>query len=210
MISGLCGIILAAGESTRMGRDKALLPIPKQTAAVGALLHPQTLLSSAIRALSEYCDLILVVGGRNFETIAPVVYAEGAFLVRNPEPERGQFSSLQIGLRELLNHGRDNGMVTLVDRLPPQPTTLHQLLTAFANREHDTWAIVPEYEGKHGHPFLIGREMIEAFLQAPAAATAREVEHANQTRLAYIPTDDPLVIANLNTPEDYSSLQSSQ
>lgn len=197
---GLGGVILAAGESSRMGRDKALLAWPPDGTG--------TLLSAAVRALSDHCDLVLVVTGRNEPALAPVIYACGAFLVPNPAPERGQFSSLQTGLQEVLNRGRDNAMVTLVDRPPPNARTLARLLDGFLTRGHAIWATVPEYEGKHGHPVLLGREMIEAFLKAPTTADARQIEHANQNRISYLQTDDPMVIANLNTPADYTSLES--
>src|SRR5690242_2936856 len=170
--SGLCGVILAAGESSRMGRDKALLPWPKTDTPV---LGPHsTLLSSSIRALSDPCDLVLVVAGANAERLRPVVYGCGADLVVNPDPERGQFSSLLVGLQEVLNRGRDAAMVTLVDRPPLQSATLSALVAAFLSRPHDTWAVVPGFRGAHGHPILIGREMIEAFLRAPATSNARE------------------------------------
>jgi molybdenum cofactor cytidylyltransferase len=201
---GLAGIILAAGESSRMGSDKALLPWP---------LHSEsppggTLLSSAISTLSPYCDLVIVVTGKNTSLLQPAIYGGGAFLARNPEPDLGQFSSLQTGLREALNHGRDSAMVTLVDRPPPRAETLLALANAFTNRQYGIWSVVPEYQGKHGHPILIGREMIEAFLKAPAIAIARDIEHDNQARIAYVPVNDPFVIANINTPEEYASLQS--
>jgi len=121
----------------------------------------------------------------------------------------GQFSSLQAGLREVLSRGRDAAMITLVDRPPPKSETFNNLVNEFTGREHGVWAVVPEYQGKHGHPILIGREMMEAFLRAPASASAREIEHANQQRIAYGPVADPLVVANLDTPEDYASLESS-
>lgn len=192
-----------------MGRDKALLPWPK-TDAMNHTAPRGTLLSSSIRALSDPCDLVLVVAGANADNLRPVVYACGADLVVNPAPERGQFSSLQVGLQEVLNRGRDSAMVTLVDRPPLQPETLAQLVAAFGSRPHSTWAIVPEYQGAHGHPILVGREMIEAFLRAPATSNAREVEHAHQQRVAYLATSDALVTTNLDTPESYSSVQSPQ
>ena len=137
---GLAGIILAAGESTRMGRDKALLPwppnLPPNTPSGG------TLLSAAIKALSDYCDLVIIVAGKNETALRPVIYGCGAFLALNPNPELGQFSSLQVGLREVLNQGRDAAMVTLVDRPPPQSTSLQALTSAFANRNHDVWSVV--------------------------------------------------------------------
>jgi molybdenum cofactor cytidylyltransferase len=192
-----------------MGRDKALLPWPKADAINPA--RPQsTLLSSSIHALSSHCDLVLVVAGANADKLRPVVYACGADLVVNPAPERGQFSSLQVGLHEVLNRGRDSAMVTLVDRPPLQPETLVHLVAAFGSRAHSIWAIVPQYRGGHGHPILIGREMIEALLRAPITSNAREVEHAHQHRIAYFETADPLVTANLDTPEAYASIQSLQ
>jgi CTP:molybdopterin cytidylyltransferase MocA len=84
-------------------------------------------------------------------------------LVTNPEPDRGQFSSLQIGLQQVLSQGRDAAMVTLVDRPPASAATLKTLSSAFTEAPNDVWAVVPEYNGKHGHPFLVAREMIEAF-----------------------------------------------
>jgi molybdenum cofactor cytidylyltransferase len=196
----LGGVILAAGESSRMGRDKALLPWPPD--------KDGTLLSASIRALSDHCDLVLVVTGRNQAALEPVIYGCGAFVIGNPNPERGQFSSLQIGLQGLLSRGRDSAMVTLVDRPPPSAGTLALLLKRFCAREHGIWAVVPEYQGKHGHPVLIGREMIEAFLKAPSTASARDIEHAHQHHLCYVQTEDAMVAANLNTPADYLSLES--
>jgi len=202
--SGFCAVILAAGDSTRMGRDKALLPWPPQSSgAPGA----GTFLSAAIQLFDPYVDMVLVVGGRNQQNIAPVVYANGASLSVNPHPDRGQFSSLQVGLREVLNRGRDAAMITLVDRPPVALATVEQLSEAFDEAvSHGKWAVVPEYQSKHGHPILAGREMIEAFLRAPATSNARDIEHAHQDRIAYVPVDDAVVAANVDTPGQYADL----
>jgi molybdenum cofactor cytidylyltransferase len=205
MSLGLCGVILAAGQSSRMGRDKALLPwpMPQDSAQPSG-----TVLSAAIEAFSDVCDLVIVVAGANEAALRPVVEASGATLVVNPEPERGQFSSLQTGLHEVLNLGRDNALVTLVDRPPPQAETLSDLVGAFQSKEHNVWAVVPEHAGEHGHPIVIGREMIEAFLRAPVTANAREIEHGHQSHIRYIPVNDPKVTTNVDTPQDYASLKS--
>lgn len=202
--SNLCGVILAAGESSRMGRDKALLPWPPPGATSTA---SETFLSATIRLFAPYVDVVLVVVGKNEGDLAPIVYAKGASLVVNPDPDRGQFSSLQAGLQEVLSRGRDAAMITLVDRPPVQPETIQTLATAFEKALHDRkWAVVPEYQGKHGHPILAGREMIEAFLRAPATSNAREVEHAHQAAIEYLPVADPLVAVNVDTPEQYAAL----
>jgi molybdenum cofactor cytidylyltransferase len=179
-----------------MGRDKALLP-----------WQDGTFLSAAIRALQPATELVIVVGGANAASLAPVVNAHAAFLVVNPDPQRGQFSSLQVGLQEVLNRGRDAAIVTLVDRPAAALATIQQIKAAFAASDDQTWGIVPEYGGRHGHPIVVGREMIEAFLRAPAASTARDVEHARQSHVRYFPVDDPLVAMNVDTPEEFERLR---
>ena len=202
--TGLYAVILAAGESTRMGTDKALLPWPPT--AVGSSPTGQTFLSAAIQALEPFSETVIVVVGKNENNLAPVVYANGASLVRNPDPDRGQFSSLQVGLQEVLSHGRDAAMVTLVDRPPASAATLKTLCAAFTEAANNVWAVVPDYDGKHGHPFLVAREMIEAFLKAPASASARDIEHQNLRHVTYVAVDDPLVALNVDTPEQYAAL----
>ena len=201
----LCGVILAAGESTRMGRDKALLPWPPS--AAGSPTTTDTFLSAAIQLFFSHVDVVLVVVGGNEVAVAPVVYANGASLVVNPDPARGQFSSLRLGLQEVLNRGRDAAMVTLVDRPPVQMKTIERLQSAFEQAiTKRKWAAIPEYQGKHGHPILLGREMMEAFLRAPETSNARAVEHAHPSEIEYVPVDDPLVAVNVDTPEQYAAL----
>jgi len=189
-----CGVILAAGASSRMGRDKALLP-----------WRGTTFVESAMDALAD-TELVIVVAGSNADRLTPLVDAAGAYLVRNPHPELGQFSSLRIGLREVLNRGRDAAIITLVDRPAPQRATIRFLRDSFLNSASDTWAVIPQFEGRHGHPFLAGREMMEAFLRSPIDATARDVEHAQQAHIRYVDVDDPLVVWNVDTPEDYQRI----
>ena len=105
-----CGVILAAGESSRMGSDKALLPWPPVSR--DAPFSGETFLSAAIRSMSSATDQVVVVVGNNQSALAPVVYSAGGSLVRNPAPERGQFSSLQVGMHEVLNRGRDTAIIT--------------------------------------------------------------------------------------------------
>jgi len=198
------GVILAAGESARMGSDKALLPWPPQVA--GQAPSNDTFLSAAIASLTLSTDFVVVVAGRNEASLAPVVYASGATIVANPDPARGQFSSLQVGLHEVLNRGRDAAMITLVDRPPVSRATIGTLRAAFEAAPQNVWAVVPEFSGQHGHPFLAGRELIEAFLQAPASASAREIEHRYQEHVQYLAVNDPFVTANIDTPEEYAAL----
>lgn len=178
-----------------MGRDKAMLP-----------WQGGTFLSAAIRALQPATDFVLVIAGANVAELELTVNASAAFLVVNPDPQRGQFSSLRIGVQEVLNRGRDAAIITLVDRPAAKPATIQRLKNEFLNADPDIWAVVPEYSGKHGHPIVIGREMISAFLDAPAASNTRDIEHSLQQHVLYLNVDDPLVATNVNTPDDFAKL----
>jgi molybdenum cofactor cytidylyltransferase len=199
----LCGLILAAGESSRMGTDKALLPWPPAPPGATA---PLTLLSAAILALKPYTRIVIVVVGNNAARLAPFVDANGAYLAHNPNSERGQFSSLQVGLRELLARGYDAAMITPVDCPPLSAASLQLLCASFERALADGfWTVAPENNGRHGHPLLVNRDLIDTFLGAPVTSNAREVLHAHAERIEYIEVPDTLVKAGLNTPQDYAT-----
>jgi molybdenum cofactor cytidylyltransferase len=187
-----------------MGSDKALLPWPPQVS--GQPPSRDTFLSAAIRSLALSTDFVIVVAGRNEAALAPVVYASGAAIVANPDPSRGQFSSLQVALREVLNRGRDAAVITLVDRPPVSAATIELLLSTFVTAPQNVWAVVPEFGGQHGHPYVAGRELIEAFLQASPTATARDIEHRHEEHVQHVAVNDPFVAQNVNTPEEYAAL----
>jgi len=203
--AAFAGVILAAGESSRMGRDKALLPWPP-VAVVNEARARDTFLSAAIHSLADATDFVVVVVGRNQASLAPIVYACGADIVTNTDPALGQFSSLQIGLHEVLKRGRDTAIVTLVDRPPAAQATVQGLRDAFIATPDSVWAVVPEFAGKHGHPYIAGRQMMEAFLQARPTANARDIEHSCASHIQYVAVNDPCVAMNINSPEDYASL----
>lgn len=190
------GVILAAGASSRMGSDKALLQY-----------DGQSFLTGAIQLLQGACDFVIVVTGNNNELLRPIIYENSAYVVYNERPERGQFSSLRLGLQAVLDRGRDAACVTLVDRPAALSSTLVDLKQRLLQTSPETtWAVVPQFNGKHGHPTIFAREMIEAFLRADPTSNAREIEHQNTNRIEYVGVEDARVVLNINTPEEYSLL----
>ena len=128
-------------------------------------------------------------------------------MVENPDPDRGQFSSLQVGLREVLDAGFNAAMITLVDCPPLSSASMDaavcRLRQALARGK---WGVAPEKDGRHGHPMLVSRNMIDAFLAAPVTSNARQVKWANPQAFEYIPVPDSLLTIDVNTPEEYAAL----
>jgi CTP:molybdopterin cytidylyltransferase MocA len=200
-----CGVILATGATLRDGRDKALLNWPPPEP--GTRVSGDTILSSYLDLLQRHTDLIIVVTAKNAVALEPVIYARAAFMVVNSAPELGDFNSLKIGLREVLNRGRDAAFVALADRPPVSEATIAKLHSAFlAAIDADKWTAVPQFEEQPGYPYVIGREMIEAFLRAPLTAAAIDIQDANAAHTLRVPVDDRMVTASLDTAADYDRL----
>lgn len=188
---GFAGVILAAGESSRMGHDAALLPF-----------RGGTYLNAHIEALRPCTDFVLIVAGANHAALEPVVDASGAFLVVNQHHEQGQFSSLQLALQEVLNRGRDAALIMPVDVPPVRPETVAKLRHAFELAESSIWAVVPE---KAGYPAVIGREMITELLKAPATADLRNIELQQHQHVVYLPVEEPAT-QNINPPQEHQGI----
>jgi molybdenum cofactor cytidylyltransferase len=197
----ICAVVLAAGASSRMGRDKALLPWPPSGTG------DRTLLSAAILALKPFTEAVIVVASRNAEQLAPIAARHGASIAINPAPDRGQFSSMQIGLRAVLDCGCDAAMLTPVDCPPLSAATLELLRDSFVSAlARGKWAVAPENNGRRGHPLLASRELIEAYLAAPATSNARDVKQTCAQLFEYVPVADRFLSADMNTPEEYAAV----
>lgn len=200
----LCGVILAAGASSRMGRDKALLPWPP-AASENAKPATGTLLDAAIQSLKPHVHAVVVVGSGNAEKIAPIVAANGAQMAVNPAPERGQFSSLHVGLSKVRALSCNAAMIAPVDNVPLRVDSLQQLCTALETAQaRGCVAVIPEHAGRHGHPLLAGPALVAAFLSAPLTTTARDVLRTYAKQIEYVEVPDALLGIDMNTPQQYA------
>lgn len=186
-------IILAAGESRRMGRPKALLPY-----------RGETFLDSLIAVLSSACSPVIVVLGHEPERIREGAgrAAQARFIV-NEDYRKGQLTSLQCGLRAA-PAGVEAVLFTPVDYPAVTRGTVERLAAAL--RETGAPVVVPRYNGRRGHPVGVTRPVIADLLALPETSSAREVIHARLGEAVQLDVDDSGVCLDVDEPETYRRL----
>ncbi|HEX4210904.1 MAG TPA: nucleotidyltransferase family protein [Candidatus Binataceae bacterium] len=183
------GLLLAAGESRRMGYPKPLLK-------VGGV----TFLAKSAAAMLEVTERLIVVLGAKGERIAAALPHDRRILtVYNPNYTLGQLSSLQAGL-EQVGPQAAAVIVHLADHPLVSAATFH-LLVADYERSH--WPIViTRYRGRRGHPVLFDRSIFSELIEAPQDQGARIVVNAEPARVGYVDVEDAGTVLDLDTPED--------
>ena len=192
----LASILLAAGASSRMGSPKPLLPYLGET-----ILDSQIVLHSAFSA-----QVFVVLGHRASEIAAGSKRTENAVLLLNPEPDRGQLSSLQCGLRALPARIQAV-LIQPVDSPGVAPATLLAMCEAWDNAAAaPPDFVIPTHAGRRGHPVLMRTAIATQLLALPDGATARDVVHAHRDTTLFVETGDPAIHRDIDTPEDYERL----
>ena len=188
----ISGILLAAGESRRMGSAKALLSY-----------QGQTFIARICNAfLTAGVDELIVVLGARAEQLreALPVHAKLRTVV-NPRYQLGQLSSLMVGIGALSSES-EAAVVNLVDHPMIATATIHALLSSF--RADPVPILIASYQGKRGHPVLFSSHVYGEILAAPLDQGAKVVVRKDPTRVREIPLDDPGILADIDTPEDYA------
>jgi molybdenum cofactor cytidylyltransferase len=188
----IAAVILSAGESSRMGRPKALLPIDGQTfieRIVGALT-------------ASGLTRIVVVLGFNADELRRKIEHLPVEIAVNPDYKLGQLSSLQTAIRLLERDEHCEGMlVHLVDHPYIDPALVRVMLQRFA--ELRPLIVVPRHQGKRGHPVLFARSLFAELLAAPMDQGAKGIVNAHVNETLEIDTDEVGVTLDIDTPELY-------
>jgi CTP:molybdopterin cytidylyltransferase MocA len=192
------GIILAAGRSTRMGTSKALLIAPDGRTFVARLA--ETLCEGGV-------DAPVVVGRKEDDRLRAEVETIGCgvgFVVNADADEGGQLSSLLAGLREADRPGVRALMVVPVDAPMVTSDTVAALIATF--RATGAPIVRARHRGWNGHPVIFSRALFEELRRADPEAGARAVVRAHQGAIINVDVDDPGVVGDVDTPEDYRRL----
>jgi molybdenum cofactor cytidylyltransferase len=182
-------ILLAAGESRRMGYPKPLLKLGSRTFV--------EILAAAM--LQSVARLIVVVGAHAGAVRAAIPVDPRIVIVENPNYLRGQLSSIKTALPHVGLEAA-GALIHLADHPMVRAETFAAVIDGY--RRLGRPIAIARYRGRRGHPALFARELFGELAAAPEEQGARAVVAANPARVAYVDVDDPGVLTDLDTPED--------
>ena len=188
----IAAILLAAGESSRMGRPKQLLD-----------WRGQALIAAQVEALlAARCrPVVVVLGAHDREVRAAIPSRPDVQIATNRNWREGRASSIRTGARAV-PPTVDAVVVVSVDQ-PTDASVIENLESAF-DRSPDARIAVPRHDGRNGHPPLFRSELLpqlQSVTERQEGLRALRRRHAERT--IFVETDNPIVTLNLNTPDAY-------
>ena len=192
--SMIAGLILAAGESSRMGTDKALL-----------LYRGRTFLEHILSTFHEAgLKQLTVVLGHHADEIQRAVKLTGTEVVVNQDYRRGQTSSLQAGLHALDQPAIQAIVLCLVDHPSVSAKVIRKLVAAF--QQSAAPVVIPSYQGQRGHPVLISRALFAKLLVLSTSEGANTVIRKYRDSTQFVEVDDHGILVDVDDPETYRAL----
>lgn len=190
----MSAVLLAAGESRRMGRPKQLLP-----------LGGKTFVESCVDNLlaSDIAELVVVIGHRDLD-VRRAIGGRTVNLVYNADyPRGGMGTSVQRGV-EALSIGSQATLIALVDQ-PRVPFTVIDLLIE-AYRRKRSLIVIPTYRGEKGHPALVDLRLKSEILTVAPESGLNKVLRAHIDETQFVEVDDESILDDFDFPEDYDRL----
>jgi len=191
----IAGLILAAGESRRMGRDKALLAYRGRT-------FLETIASNLRTAGIEKITVVL---GHHADMIKRASKLGGAQVVVNQDYLRGQTSSLQVGIATAQESAAEAVVLCLVDH----PAVSAAVVTKLVERFEATHSpvLIPTYNGERGHPIVIGQALFLELLAVPSGQPANTVIRKYRDATEFVEVADRGILVDVDEPETYERLE---
>jgi molybdenum cofactor cytidylyltransferase len=188
----IAAIVLAAGASTRMGRQKLTLPMAGGRPLVRLAVE---------QVLAAGLDEVVVVVGGDADTVAAALATLPVRVIVNPRYAEGQSTSLWAGL-DALRPGTDAAVVALGDQPLPDPDVIRRLVAAFRTTGRPIAA--PVYRDGRGNPVLFGAALFGELRGVTGDQGGRGVITRDPARVAEVPVDMAMP-ADIDTPEDYEA-----
>jgi len=192
-LSNIAGVILAAGQSSRMGRVKQTLPF-----------RAKTILQWVVdNAIASSLERIIVVIGHRADLVEPAITGRDVTVVINDDYRKGQSSSIKAGLRAL-PEGTGAVLFMLGDQPLVAPDTINQILNAYESSKSPI--VLPIFNGKRGNPVLFSRETFPGLLSLTEDCGGRSLLKEYAGKVLELQVDDPYIHFDLDTDEDYRTL----
>jgi molybdenum cofactor cytidylyltransferase len=183
-----------------MGSPKAALLTPDGSTFVARIV--QTLQEAGV------ADLVIVTGRHHdavVESIARDHRSTPPRVVRNPDPSRGQLSSLLTGMAIVVTPQTDAMLMTLVDVPLVRVSTVTAVIDAW--RRSGAPIVRPAIGDRHGHPVIFDRVVFEELRRASFDAGAKSVVRAHEHEIVNVPVDDEGCVRDVDTPSDYEEMR---
>jgi molybdenum cofactor cytidylyltransferase len=187
-------VILAAGQSRRMGRAKQLIRV------AGKPLLEHTIAN--VRA-SGVGEIVLVLGAQ-MDEIRSQVKLDGVKVVENPEFEQGMGSSLSAGLKALSTRAAA-ALIVLADQPSIQPATLDRLIAYHAASSPQI--VIPTYRGFRGNPVLLDRSVFPEVMGLSGDVGCRAIFGDHTQGIHKVAVDDVGVLLDADTSADVEELE---
>jgi CTP:molybdopterin cytidylyltransferase MocA len=185
----LAALILAAGESRRMGTPKALLTYRGAT-------FVEHLLAVTRHARVGITRVVLGAGAENIRAVLKLPDDQ---VVVNPDWPRGQLSSIQTAVRSLNARETEGALICPVDHPLVSADLVARLIEAFDSSRKPI--VLPAFHGKRGHPVIFGRDLYPEILSASPDVGARQVVWGHAGEITEVPTEEEGSVLNLNDPD---------
>jgi molybdenum cofactor cytidylyltransferase len=194
LASTVAGVVLAAGTSTRMGRNKLFME-----------LEGETIVRRAVRRVSKAgVDPLFVVLGHEAELVKLALEGIRYQPVLNPEYERGVNTSLRAGIHAVSESGARAAVVVLAD-MPFVTTAMIQALVQ-KYRDSDAPLVISDYEGVNAPPMLYDRSLFDELRASEGQGCGKRVvkRHRHEAESALWPVE---ALTDLDAPEDYERVK---
>lgn len=183
-------IVLAAGQSRRMGRQKLLLPWGGTT-IIGHIVD---------QLLHSVLDGVLVVTGCDQAAVIGALSGRPVTFAHNPDTACGMLSSVRCGVRAL-PPACDAVLVALGDQPMIETGLVDRMVTAF--QATDKRILVPLHQGKRGHPLVFSSEYCHEILTQYDDTGLRGLLQAHPQDLQELAVSTPAILGDIDRPEDY-------
>ncbi|HZM91265.1 MAG TPA: nucleotidyltransferase family protein [Blastocatellia bacterium] len=189
----ISAILLAAGESRRMGRFKQLLPLGNKSFVEHCV---DNLLASRV-------DEVIIVTGHREADVRSIVADRPVRFAHNDDYRSGMASSIKCGVRSLTEDSRAV-VLALVDQPQIGVEVINLVIDAFERGQASI--VIPTYDGKGGHPIVLDAALKEEILNMDLEQGLRQIVRAHSDEVSRVGVSSRVILEDFDLPEDYEHI----